>query len=253
MMQMMSGRKKDVIIFNPTPNEYEAVARHVSGAGFRNINPRVIESGMGKINAAFAAAASIAPRLAAGGRPALMIGAGTSGSLSQALRSGDTIISNSAIVGDWRLEDGCVRQCAAYGQIQYRAIDSALASEMTITCDDPLVVDLLDALGSDFKRGRMLTADTFVSGVEHKLRLGRDFGCLACDMESGAFAYTATKRLGGVPWINIRIVADTIGHSLNDYVNMELDMTEILGRKTVEVLTALDALLMEKNCGQPEY
>ncbi len=243
MMQMMSSRKKDVVVFNPTPNEYEAVKRHVAAAAFDNINPHVVESGMGKINAAFQMAAEVLPRLAGGRKPALLIGAGTSGSLSAKLASGDLIVSNSAIVGDWRLEDDSVRHAAAYGDINFRAVEPSLVEEMAITCDDPLVKTLMDRLGDGFKRGRMLTSDTFVSGVNHKLRLGRDFAALACDMESAAFAYTASKRLGGLPWLNLRIVADTIDESLHDYVNMEINMVEILGDKTVEVLKTLDGLL----------
>lgn len=243
MMQMMASQKKDVIIFNPTPNEYAAVKRHVGAAGFHNIRATVVESGMGKINAAFQMAAEILPRLAAGNRPALVIGAGTSGSLSQSLSSGDLIVSNSAIIGDWRLEDEAARHPAAYGEINFRPVDAALVEEMDISCHDPLVISLLERLDESFKRGRLLTTDTFVSGVNHKLRLGRDFASLACDMESAAFAYTAATRLSGLPWLNVRIVADSIDESFNDYVNMEIDLVEILGQKTVTVLKALDDVL----------
>ncbi len=239
----MTSPKKDIIIFNPTPNEHEAVKKRVEAHSFKNVQPLIFESGMGKINAAFALAEAVAPRLAAGRHPLLVIGAGTSGSLSRSLASGDLIVSNSAIICDWRMEDEAARRCAPYGDINFRELSPELAEEMAITCEASPVTALLEKLGPDFKRGRILTSDTFVSGAAHKLRLGRDFSCLACDMESGAFAYGAQKRLGGLPWLNIRIVADTIDESLNDYVNMELDMVEILGRKTVELLKVLDDLL----------
>ncbi|UQZ88709.1 hypothetical protein C4J81_05620 [Deltaproteobacteria bacterium Smac51] len=253
MMQMMtpqkgnfqmSNSKKDIIIFNPTPNEFEAVKRHVGAASFRNINPTVIESGMGKINAAFQMAAEVLPRVEGGKKPAVVIGAGTSGSLNMKLTGGDMIVSNAAIIADWRMEDDFNRHCAAYGDINFRAVEPSLAEEMTIACTDPIVTTLLDRLENrGFKRGRMLTSDTFVAGINNKLRLGHEFGCLACDMESAAFGYTASKRLDGIPWFNLRVVADTIDESLSDYVNMEIDMVEILGGKTVEALTILDELL----------
>lgn len=242
-MQMMSAMKKDVLIFNPTPNEYEAVRRHAAAAGFNNIRVTVVESGMGKINAAFQMAAAVLPRLALGNKPALVIGAGTAGSLSGTLKSGDLIASNSAVISDWRLEDGSARLFAPYGDINFRPLDPAVAEEMTITCDAPLVTALLEQLGAGFKHGRLLSSDTFVSGAAHKLRLGRDFAALACDMESAAFAYTASALLGGLPWLNLRVVADTIDESFHDYVNMEINMTEILGQKTVALLKTLDTIL----------
>jgi nucleoside phosphorylase len=243
MMQIMAAVRKDVVIFNPTPNEYEAVKRHVASAEFKNIRVTVVESGMGKINAAFAMAAEVLPRLAAGNAPALLIGAGTSGSLSQTLASGDIIVSNSSTVGDWRMEDDAARHLAPYGDINFRPLDPALAEEMAITCNDPAVTGLMARLDAGFKRGRMLTTDTFVSGAAHKLRLGRDFAALACDMESAAFAYTAASRLGGLPWLTIRIVADTSDDSLNDYVHRESNMVEILGQKTRMLLKTFDDML----------
>ncbi len=234
--------KKSVYIFNPTVNEYEAVKAQVLARTFKNIQPEVFNSGMGKISAAFAVARETTRRLAPG-QTALIIGAGTAGSLSAKLASGDMIVSNSATIGDWRMEDEAARHCAPYGGIDFRPVTPALAEEMAITCGDPLVTALMERLGEGFKRGRMLTGDTFVSGVGHKLRLGREFAALACDMESGAFAYTAARRLGGLPWLNLRIVADTIDDSLHDYVNMEINMVEILGAQTVLVLKTLDDLL----------
>ena len=88
----------------------------------------------------------------------------------------------------------------------------------------------------------MLTSDAFVSGKDHKLELGRTYGCLACDMESGVFGYLAGRPLN-VPWFNIRVVADTLDEALSDYFAMERDMTDILGRQAVAALSLLDGLL----------
>jgi hypothetical protein len=58
-------------------------------------------------------------------------------------------------------------------------------------------------------------------------------------MESGVFGYLAGRQLG-VPWFNVRVVADTLDEALGDYFAMERDMTDILGRQVVEALVRLD-------------
>ncbi len=253
MMYLMTPKKGDppmhsagreVLVFAPTPNEYEAVRRHVGRARFENFTATVVESGPGKINATFKMAAEILPRLAAGRRPAFVVGAGTSGSLSLDLAAGDLIASASVVISDWQMEDDAARHHGPYGQFTYQPLESGVADELAINCPDPLVGRLLDRLRAEgFKEGRMMTSDTFVAGSNHKLNRGREFNCLACDMESGAFAFTAQNLLGGLSWFNLRVVADTLDETLHDYFTKELDMTEILGDKTVQALAALDALL----------
>ena len=236
--------KPEVIIFTPTPNEFAGVKKHVEGGTYHNFTPRVVESGLGKINAAFKIAAEVLPLLAAGRKPAFILGSGTSGSLNLELTAGALIASSACLISDWRLEDDLNRHNAAYGQLNYHPISPEKAEEMTITCTDPIVEKLMIRLtGKGFLRGRMLTSDTFVAGRNNKLTLGRDFDCLTCDMESGAFAYAAQNLLGGIPWFNLRVVADTLDESLHEYFNKEIDMVDILGTKTALALTALDELL----------
>ena len=92
------------------------------------------------------------------------------------------------------------------------------------------------------KLGAMLTSDTFVTGKENRLKLGERFDCLACDMESGAFAYVAEDKLE-VPWFNLRIVADTLNEDFDHYKLMEVEMTELLGGRLMVALQALDEML----------
>ena len=235
---------KNIVLFTPTSNEYKGIRKHLDNARFKNFQFRVVESGMGKINAAFAVAKEAAIMAEQGQVPDFIIGAGTSGSLSLNLVSGDVIISSSAIIGDWRMEDGQTRLYARFPEINYQAAGPALADGLAINCPDPLVENLVARLAEQgLKSGRMLTSDTFVTGASHKLSLGRDFSCLACDMESGAFAYAAQECLGGIRWFNLRVVADTLDDALADYINMEENMVDILGSKTVLALTILDELM----------
>lgn len=240
----MSNTDREVQVFTPTPNEFAAVRRHVAESSFKNFAVKVLESGPGKINAAFRMAAEITPRLAVGRRPAFVVGAGTSGSLSLELASGDLVASSSVVISDWRMEDDSDRRHGVYGLFTYHSLEPQVADEIALNCPDPTVTKLMDQLGrSGFKRGRMMTSDTFVAGQANKLNLGRDFKCVACDMESGAFAYAAQHLLGGLPWFNLRVVADTLDETLHDYFNKEIDMVEVLGTRTVQALTALDDLL----------
>ncbi len=238
----MSDEKREVLIFTPTPNEYEGVKKHLGD--YKNFKARVVESGPGKINAAFKMTAEVRPLLTGGRRPLCLVGAGTSGSLNLGMSAGDIIISASCLISDWRMEDDSGRQHGPYGQFTYRPLSPQTVDDMLIDCPDPLVRKLADDLtGRGYKKGRLMTSDTFVAGRANKLAQGREFGCLACDMESGAFAFTAQNLLGGIPWFNLRVVADTLDENLSDYFNKEIDMVEILGQKTAEALTALDGLI----------
>ncbi|MDR2947184.1 MAG: hypothetical protein LBV79_10630 [Candidatus Adiutrix sp.] len=239
----MTAALPEILVFTPTPNEYRAGKEHVERAAFVHFTASVVESGPGKINAAFAMTAEVLPRIAAGRKPMLVMGSGTSGSLNASLAAGDMIASNSAVISDWLMDDGKSRQFGPYGQFVYRGMDDRLADEMALECADPAVEKLLAALPAvGFKRGRLCTADTFVAGLDNKLGQGRAFGALACDMESGAFAFTAGKLLR-LPWLNLRVVADTLNETLSDYFEKEGDMVDILGAKTARALTILDGLL----------
>lgn len=234
----------EILIFTPTPNEHRGVKRRVAEGRFKNFTATVVESGPGKINAAFKIAAEVLPRLARGRKPAVIIGAGTSGSLDRRLASGDLIASSSALISDWKMEDDDSQQHGVYSQFVYRPLEPGAAEEMAITCPDPRVDRLLVRLeGEGFKRGRLLTSDTFVSGLNRKLTMGQNFGCLACDMESGAFAFAAQHLLGGLPWFNLRVVADTLDDNLADYFNKEVDMVEILASRTLQALEVWDGLM----------
>jgi nucleoside phosphorylase len=232
----------EVLILAPTPNEYRSVSNHVGRGSFKNLNATVIECGPGRINAAYTIAREICQRPPNDIKKFLLIGAGTSGTLALHLVSGDIIVSNEAIISDWRMEDGQSVKVSPYGWFDYRDPDPGQVVRMVLECRDPLVTSLIDRLSpDDYKFGRLLTSESFVAGKDHKLSLGKTFSCLACDMESGAFAFVA-DRLINVPWVNIRVIADTLDDALNDYFAIERDMTEILGTGVVNILKALDQI-----------
>jgi nucleoside phosphorylase len=176
--------------------------------------------------------------LALGPPPALFLGAGTAGSLDLNLKSGDVLASNETLIADWREEDESGWRTAAYGSFDYGEPELK-ADQMAIRCSSPLVEKLLDRLGEAFLRGRLLSSDSFVAGQAHKLKLGRAFGCRVCEMESGAVAHVC-RRSGNRPWLQIRVVADTLDDKLKDYFQMEKDVVKALSEKVALALSLLD-------------
>jgi nucleoside phosphorylase len=236
---------KEVLIFTSTPNEYRSVSGYVGRQKFEKLAPSVINCGAGRIHATFSVANELTPRLAANTPPIAMVGAGTSGSLSLHLKQGDVIVSNSAIITDWRMENEDEVLLSPYGVFEYLALDPPHLEKMVIECRHPLIVGLMEKLPPNgFQRGRLLTSEAFVSGKTRKLKLGSDFGCLACDMESGVYGHLG-NRLVNVPWFNVRVVADTLDETLGDYFAKERDMTDILAQKIVEILQIFDSSLDE--------
>ena len=234
-------RARDILVLTPTPREFAAVSRHLAGA-FKNFRVRIVASGPGAVNAAFRTAEAALGRPEGG--PALIIGAGTCGSLSRDLAGGEMIASAEAVIADWLMEDDAGLRHGPYGLFNYRPLSPETLADLVIRCPDPLVAALLDRLEqAGFRRGRLMTSDVFVAGLENKLAKGRSFQALGCDMESGVFAYAAQNLLGGSPWLNLRVVADTLDETLADYFDKEADMTEILGAKTRQALEILDGLL----------
>ncbi|MDR1080216.1 MAG: hypothetical protein LBQ79_04480 [Deltaproteobacteria bacterium] len=239
----MTGRKKRVLVLTPTPAECAAVERHVAGVGFRRLKVTILESGAGKINAALSLATALAVVPSDGGHGPMVIGCGTSGSLSLKVHSGQIVCSLDSVIADWRHDDGIEQLVGAYGVFDYGYPDEARVESMAVRSSSPVLKALQEKLsGSGFLPGRVLTTDSFIASRDYKLALGGTYGALVCDMESGAFAWTA-KRIGDLPWMNLRLVADTLDETLSDYFDKEKDATEILGARTLEALTALDGIL----------
>ncbi|MDR1676941.1 MAG: hypothetical protein LBS44_00955 [Deltaproteobacteria bacterium] len=240
----MQGKvAKEIVIFTSTPNEYRSVSDHVGRVAFENLVCSVLECGPGRINASFFVAKELTPRLSGQNQQIIMVGAGTSGSLSMSLKQGEVIVSNSAIISDWRMEDGNEVTVSPYGWFDYRPAEPYHIQKMAIDCQDPLIIRLMEQLPSQsLKKGRFLTSEAFVVGKENKLNKGTIFDCLACDMESGVYGFIGSRLLN-LPWFNIRVVADTLDEDLGDYFAKERDMTQILGQKIVETLQLLDSLL----------
>jgi nucleoside phosphorylase len=224
-----------VYVLTATPGEFAGVKAALTELAPRHFECREVVTGPGKLNAAMWTARLLAKK---GPVPDLILGAGTSGSLDLKLKAGDVVAVDETIVADWREEDATGWRTAAYGSFNYGPPEER-AEKMVIRSSSPLVQKLMGRLSPDFLRGRCLSSDSFIAGQEYKLALGRLFGCRICEMEAGAVAHVC-RLSGQVPWLQLRVVADTLDDALDDYFRIEKDMVKILGQKTFDLLRLLD-------------
>lgn len=236
--------RAEVLIFVPREEEFEAI-REVADSEFQNFTIRPVHSGPGKIHTGAAVAAEAAAK---GPRPALIIGAGLCGSLDIHLKAGATVLSDSAALGDWLMEDDRGRSHGPYGGGSYKPLEEGHGPALAIKGTDSFVDELLRDLSSKgFQRGRLLTTDTLITGLAGKLKQGRLWGCLASDHESGALALVATERFPEVPWLNIRVVADTLGEQMGAAVQA-VNCLEILALKLLVLLSKFDVNFPKGGC-----
>ncbi|MDR1870553.1 MAG: hypothetical protein LBS60_01275 [Deltaproteobacteria bacterium] len=235
-----------VLIVTATPGEFRGLKSKLSEFRSRNFTLRLEESGMGKINAAL----WLAQILSTGPKPDIVIGAGTTGCLDLTLKTGDVLATNEVIIADWLQAGDDFVHYAPYGAIDYGE-PTAKVSQMVLSCSSPLVLKLLETLGDSFQKGRILSSDTFICDRKKKLDMGATFGCRVCEMEAGAVAMTA-KRLGNIPWAQVKVVAEGLDEGFTDYVKMEKDIVQILANKTFEALTVLDHIWLEMKAKEPK-
>ncbi|UQZ89317.1 hypothetical protein C4J81_08955 [Deltaproteobacteria bacterium Smac51] len=240
--------KPEVVVFVPTEEEYKAVRNNLYETDFENFKARAVLTGPGKISTAAAVAAEAGRLMAKRPRPALVIGAGLCGSLQMKLAAGEAVVSDSSAIGDWIMEDDYVRTYGVYGDHTYKALSDEQAEALAINGGSRIVEELLVRLtAKGFKRGRILTIDTYVTGLTGKLERGRLFNCLASDHESGALGLVALKSLEEVPWLNLRVVSDTIGEQMGGE-GRAVSLPEILALKLLVLLSTFDANFPKGSC-----
>ncbi|MDR2353730.1 MAG: hypothetical protein LBF22_11385 [Deltaproteobacteria bacterium] len=235
--------KPQVFLLTPTPKEFLGVKMFVENAVFQNFVLHTYESGPGKINAALTLAQLLTLSKERGELPLCVVGAGTSGSLDLSLKRGDLVASLEVIISDWVHDDGSEILVGPYATFDYGFPEQSRLDSMVLRSTDPTLVKFIDKLPQNaFRSGRILTSDAFQAQKDHKLKLGATYKALVCDMESGAFAWTAQKCYN-IPWFNLRVVADTLDEGLTDYFLTEDNATQALGAKTLEALQILDRFL----------
>ncbi len=129
-------------------------------------DPR-LRVGVWQLGAMAASAANVLERKLESSRPSLVVSAGFAGGLQPELKIGDLILGTNYSDPAWR--------------------------------------DRL-ALGENWYRGDVLTAEAIIETGAEKRRLGRETGCLAGDLETAHLARVCAEF--GVPLLSVRCISD---------------------------------------------
>ena len=179
----------------------------------------LVESGMGKVNAAMAAALMLDQYNCR----ALMF-CGVAGGLDPALGIGDVVVATRNVQHDYGAMAGGALVTYHPGKPPLPDADRTHGYDMPAELAGRLRGALhglelpeLDAraTGGTPRRahltfGTIVTGDTFVNCAETRVRLATDFHAQAVEMEGGAVAQVA-ERFGGVPFVNVRCLSDLAG------------------------------------------
>jgi len=124
-----------------------------------------------------------------------IISTGVAGALSPDLRTGDIIIGEKVL---------SMREKIFYS-------DSALINACVESCKK---------LRTRYFSGAILTSSKFVSSSNDKMRLFREYGALAVEMESAFIAMYAVEK--GIPFLAVRAISDMANNSFNiDYQKLK--------------------------------
>ena len=187
------------------------------------LNIVAVECGIGKVNAAFAAAVLLTECKAD-----FVLNAGLSGAISKVKRE-DIVVGTSYMQCDLDLT-----------AIGYKLAEKPDGEEYIHPADEGLV-ELTKQIGS-FHYGKLGTGDIFLTDKSKKELYKELFSLSAFDMETGAIASVCRKC--GVPFLSIRKISDDADDaSGEDYREMndraEGCLTEILEALTQKICQSL--------------
>ncbi len=203
---------RPIAILTAIPEEIAAFGDHLVESGSETVagikfhhgmldrHPVVLaESGIGKVNAALAAATLLDRFCCAG-----IIFSGVAGGLDPLLGVGELVIATEVIQHDYgAMVQGAleVYRAGALPFPQFRG-------ELPYVADRRLIERAKAAL-SNAHFGTILTGDSYLGCGLTRERLFGSFAGKAVDMESGAVAQVADAF--GVPWLIIRALSDLAG------------------------------------------
>lgn len=156
----------------------------------------LVKSGVGKVMAA-----RCAQMLIDAYQPDYLINTGVAGGLSAHLRVGDIVLGAELLQHDFDI--------TAFGYAKGNVNDDAHKDEVTLFRADETLLRLAQQAGAGEHRvlcGRIATGDVFVSSLEAKNAITRQFAADAAEMEGAAIAQVAAAC--GVPFLVIRAISD---------------------------------------------
>ena len=160
----------------------------------------IVQSGIGKVNAALCAQILIDDFQVAG-----IINTGVAGALDKRLDIGDIVVSLDAVQHDYDVSPIGFKK----GEIPYTKLVAFPAAEkLRIKAEEAVK----KVLGRDQAIvGRICSGDQFISSREKKQQIVTEFGGLCAEMEGAAIAQAC--YLNGVPFVIIRAISDKADES----------------------------------------
>ena len=158
----------------------------------------VAECGIGKVNAAMSTQIMIDLY-----KPQSIVNSGVAGSLSEKLSVGDIVISDKVLQHDMDI----TALGDPLGQISFN--DEQL---IYIPSDPDVTNRLLSACkkleNTTVLIGAIASGDKFISDVEERLKIGRTFEAMACEMEGASVGQVCYRN--GVPFSILRSISDDL-------------------------------------------
>src|SRR5699024_4500296 len=165
----------------------------------------VLESGIGKVNAALSTASLIINY-----RPKVVISAGTAGGLHPDVKG--VVVSN----------------VATYGDVDLTAFGRNLNELHGVPKKLPAYFDACDNIVG-VKVGEIVTLDRFVEDVSNIKAANKD--AIAVDMESASIAHVCWRF--GVPFVSIRAISDNADLSASEDFTGEIDTAAELSYQSI--------------------
>lgn len=220
---IVAMRSEFDMVFKALRNPEEQQIKHLTFAtGQINNQPIVLmQSGMGKVNAALATCEMIENF-----HPEYIINTGLAGGLSPELSVMDIVLGEDVVYHDvWCGEEN------EYGQVQ---------GLPPLFHGDKNLINKAAAISSDIKiiKGLIASGDQFISDITELKKIKNHFPTgLAVDMESAAIAQTC--YLYNTPFLSIRIISDTPG--IDNHYQQYLDFWNKAPEKSCEIICQLIA------------
>ena len=178
------------------------------------------KSGVGKVNAS-TTTQFIIDRY----KPNYIINIGVAGGVSSDLKAGDIVIAEKMLQHDFDL--------TALGCSKGYMNDGDAPEKPTIYSSDEVLVEKFNK-DKKYAKGTIATGDIFITDLNLKKNINKEFGADIIDMESAAIAQTSKRNNTSV--IIMRIISDGLNDATNEYKQNKESLANKLALLVVAVL-----------------
>ncbi|MGN0017723.1 MAG: 5'-methylthioadenosine/adenosylhomocysteine nucleosidase [Candidatus Gastranaerophilaceae bacterium] len=158
-------------------------------------------------------------------KPIYIINIGIAGGLSPDLKAGDTIIAEKMVQHDFDV--------TAFGNPKGYIDNGIEPNKPTIFYSDKNLINKFTE-DSSLKLGTVATGDIFVTDVNLKNSIKKEFSADAIDMESAAIAQTASRN--NIPVIILRTISDGLNEATTEYKQNKQTIAKKTALTTVKIL-----------------